>query len=106
VLVLSRGDLFKLSATAMMNCYYWDAFRDTYRDPHEHQDIRADQAVANVGGLRRVGLLGKGHSPIDQERLAKVEADQTDSGRYHRQDRPLEPPQGGRKERMRAGASH
>jgi hypothetical protein len=107
VLVLSRGDLHNLSAAdnmKMVNIYA--AYRGTYRDPHEYQDIRADQTITNISSLRRLGLLGKGDSPINQEWLAKVEADQTNSGRHHRQDRPFEPPQGSCKERMRAGACY
>jgi hypothetical protein len=55
----------------------------TYRYPHKNKDVGTNQPIPNVGSLGRDGVLGEGHSPVDQKRLAKIESDQHKSGRYH-----------------------
>jgi hypothetical protein len=45
----------------------------TYRYSHKNKDIGTNQPIADVGSLGRSRVLGEGHSPVDQKRLAKIE---------------------------------
>lgn len=69
----------------------------TYRDANINDNVRADQTIPNirilVGALRiSMRLLRIPDSSVDQERLTKVESNQTHSRRNNGEDGPFEPP--------------
>jgi hypothetical protein len=55
----------------------------TYSYPHKNEDVGTNQPITDVCSLGRDRVLGEGHSPVDQKRLAEIESDQHKSWRYH-----------------------
>jgi hypothetical protein len=63
---------------------------DTYRNSNKHENVGGDETITNVCGVRCYRFLRKADGAVNQERLTKVECDETEPWWYNRQYRPLQ----------------